>query len=81
MLEAGRCAAAVRCHAAYHADGCFTLAHDVQLMSRNVLDYTFTSAPVDWLGEGDMAADDPLELRAAMVISGRVESRRCRALA
>lgn len=37
---------------AYHADGSFSLAHDIVVMGRNVLDYTFTSAPVDWLGEG-----------------------------
>ncbi len=39
-------------HTAYRASGCFSLAHDLQVISRNVLDYTFTSAPVDWLGEG-----------------------------
>ena len=39
-------------HAAYRANGCFALAHDMQVISRNVLEYTFTSAPVDWIGEG-----------------------------
>ncbi len=38
--------------AAYRADGCFAEDAHAVVLCRNVLDYPFTEAPVDWLGEG-----------------------------
>ncbi len=32
--------------------GCFALVYDEAVLGRNVLDYTFTDAPADWIGEG-----------------------------
>ncbi len=37
---------------AFRAEGCFSRVDDPTVLSRNVLDYTFAGAPVDWLGEG-----------------------------
>lgn len=37
---------------AYRATGCFTNQLDVLASGRNVLDYSFATAPVDWLAEG-----------------------------
>jgi hypothetical protein len=38
---------------AYRAEGCFTRVDNPSVLSRNVLDYTFAGAPVDWIGEGN----------------------------
>ncbi len=37
---------------AYRADGCFAAVDTVTALSRNLLDYSFDDAPVDWLAEG-----------------------------
>jgi len=39
-------------HASYYADGCFTQTKDILATGRNVLDYTFSDAPSDWIGDG-----------------------------
>lgn len=41
--------------AAYCATGCFADKHDAVVIGRNALDYQFTDAPVDWVGEGTWA--------------------------
>ncbi|HEY3376661.1 MAG TPA: LamG-like jellyroll fold domain-containing protein [Armatimonadota bacterium] len=44
-------------HPAYLAQGALARTRDVVALGRNVLDYTFTDAPVDWLaGEGTWTA-------------------------
>lgn len=52
VLELTDVPAASGLRPAYAAEGCFALVHDVAVLGRNVLDYTFTEAPVDWVGEG-----------------------------
>ena len=37
---------------AYRATGCFADAHDQVVLSYNLLDYSFSNAPTDWLFEG-----------------------------
>ena len=37
---------------AYRADGCFALARDLLVLGRNMLDYSFAEAPVDWIAQG-----------------------------
>jgi hypothetical protein len=37
---------------AYRAEGCFALSREALVLGRNILDYTFSDAPVDWLEEG-----------------------------
>jgi len=37
----------------YRAEGCFALAHDSMVLSNEMLVYTFTDEPVDWLSEGE----------------------------
>lgn len=37
---------------AYAADGCFALAHDASVMGKNIFDYSFAEAPVDWIQVG-----------------------------
>ena len=41
---------------AYRATGSFTLTHDPLVLGHNMLDYNFTDAPMDWLGEGTWAS-------------------------
>lgn len=36
----------------YRADGAFSDVRNVVVLDRNMLDYTFANAPVDWLGQG-----------------------------
>ncbi len=36
----------------YSANGCFQTAHDFLVTGPNARDYTFATAPTDWLGEG-----------------------------
>jgi len=38
--------------ALYRADGAFANIRNMVVMSRNTYDYTFTTAPVDWVGDG-----------------------------
>lgn len=38
--------------AAYHAEGAFHAVRDRLVLGRNVRDYLFTEAPVDWIGDG-----------------------------
>ena len=40
------------CRTAYCGEGCFAEAKDPLALGRNVLDYSFDDAPVDWLAEG-----------------------------
>ena len=37
----------------YRADGAFSDVRNVVVLDRNMLDYTFANAPVDWLGDGN----------------------------
>ncbi|MHB0937877.1 MAG: LamG-like jellyroll fold domain-containing protein [Armatimonadota bacterium] len=39
-------------HPSYYVDGCFTQIKDLLATGRNVLDYTFSDAPSDWIGDG-----------------------------
>ncbi|MHB9134468.1 MAG: LamG-like jellyroll fold domain-containing protein [Armatimonadota bacterium] len=41
---------------AYQATGCFAKSHEAVALGRNVLDYLFTDAPVDWVSEGAWAS-------------------------
>jgi hypothetical protein len=42
-------------HPGYYADGCFAQIRDILATGRNVLDYTFSDAPSDWVGDGTWA--------------------------
>jgi len=37
---------------AYRAEGCFAFVRDVIVLGRNMRDYTFADAPVDWMSTG-----------------------------
>jgi len=39
-------------HPSYYADGCFAQVKDMLATGHNVLDYTFSDAPSDWVGDG-----------------------------
>lgn len=39
-------------HPAYQASGCFQAPSSVVVLSQNMLDYTFSNSPTDWLVEG-----------------------------
>ena len=39
-------------HASYYVDGCFTQIKDLLATGRNLIDYTFSDAPSDWVGDG-----------------------------
>jgi len=39
-------------HPSYYADGCFTQVKDILATGHSVLDYTFSDAPSDWIGNG-----------------------------
>lgn len=52
VLTADGVKAVVGKRPSYRAEGCFALARDVIVLGRNILNYSFSDAPVDWLGEG-----------------------------
>jgi len=39
-------------HPGYYANGCFSQVKDILATGHNVLDYTFSDAPSDWIGDG-----------------------------
>ncbi|MHB9131631.1 MAG: LamG domain-containing protein [Armatimonadota bacterium] len=39
-------------HPAYYAEGCYMGVSDAVVLGRNVLDYAYAEAPVDWVGDG-----------------------------
>ena len=36
----------------YRASGCFALAHDAMVLGHNLLTYSFSDEPVDWISDG-----------------------------
>lgn len=41
---------------AYQVSGCYANARNIYVLGGNFLDYTFTNAPVDWVGDGTWLA-------------------------
>jgi len=56
ILEATDAAPATRLHPAYSASGAFGKVTTPLVMAQNVLDYSFSEEPTDWIGDGDWAS-------------------------
>ncbi len=55
IVQANIDAPAAGLRPAYHAEGCYRRVEDPIVLGRNVLDYTFADAPVDWVADGAWA--------------------------